>query len=160
MALHQSLQCIFWHPVYFEQYAVTQEEQCPKRMLSLPFTAYLFFLFLKILWSMWHPGPTRAKIRWKQEVVSDHLLMSLNGAVLVSPVGGKPCIKAEMNMNVIGQAEERCNQAGSSCQDVCVEELASQRDNSEKEAETTSSSFSSPPPPPHPLSTLYSHSGR
>lgn len=36
-----------------------------------------------------------------------------------NPVGGKPCIKAEMNMNVIGQAEEHCNQAGSSCQDVC-----------------------------------------
>lgn len=35
------------------------------------------------------------------------------------PSWEKPCIKAEMSMNVIGQAEERCNQAGSSCQDVC-----------------------------------------
>lgn len=45
--------------------------------------------------------------------------MRLNGAALVNPVGERPCIKTEMNMNVIGQGEERCNQAGSSCQDVC-----------------------------------------
>lgn len=42
------------------------------------------------------------------------------------PRGGKPCIKEEMSVNFIGQAEECCNQAGSSCQDVsggaCVTE--------------------------------------
>ena len=44
--------------------------------------------------------------------------MRLNAAVLVNP-GEKSHIKAEINMNVIGLAEQRCNQAGSSCQDVC-----------------------------------------
>lgn len=47
--------------------------------------------------------------------------MRLNGAVLPNPVG--VCIKAEMHMNVIGQAEERCNQAAvRMCGGACVTE--------------------------------------
>lgn len=47
--------------------------------------------------------------------------MRLNAAALVELEGseGEIHIKAEMNMNVIERAEQRCNQAGSSCQDVC-----------------------------------------
>lgn len=51
--------------------------------------------------------------------------MRLNAAALVELGGGcggcegETHIKAEMNMNVIERAEQCCNQAGSSCQDVC-----------------------------------------
>lgn len=63
-------------------------------------------------------GPTRTQIIWKSKVVGEDILMSLSAAVLVALNGRMPCILAEMNVNVIGWAEECCNQAGSSCQDV------------------------------------------
>ncbi len=111
-----------------------------------------------------HWGPTSAHFGWKQKVVSEHVLMSLSGAVLVNPVGGSHALKRKWAWMLLDRPRSAVTRQGAAVR-MWVEELASLRDNSEKEAETTSSSFSSsppppPPPPPHPLSTLHSNSGR
>lgn len=68
---------------------------------------------------MWHSGPTRAKIRWKQEVVSEHLLMSLNGAVLVSPVGASHALKRKWTWMLLDRPRSAVTRQGAAVR-MCV----------------------------------------
>lgn len=86
-----------------------------------------------------------------------------NGVVLLKAYREKPCIivlsSQEMYINDSGRRKGTVTRQGAAVR-MCVEELASLRDNFEKEAETTGFSRSPPPPPASPLSTHHSHSGR
>lgn len=113
---------------------------------------------------MRHWGPSSAQIRWKQKCIKWTCTNEPKWSCIINPEGESHALKRKWAWMLLDRPRSAVTRQGAAVR-MWVEELASLRDNSEKEAETTSSSFSSPPPPlppppPHPLSTLHSHSGR
>lgn len=113
---------------------------------------------------MRHWGPCSAVIRWKQKCSKWTWTNEPKWSCIINPEGESHALKRKWVWMLVDRPRSAVTRQGAAVR-MWVEELASLRDNSEKEDETTSSSFSSPPPPlppppPHPLSTLHSHSGR
>lgn len=155
------------YPVYFGLHVVTQEEQCGvcwsnNGLFSCRASFHPKEKGRSSVYATW--GPSSAQIRWKQKCIQWTCTNEPKWSCIINPEGESHALKRKWAWMLLDRPSSAVTRQGAAVR-MWVEELASPRDNSEKEAETTSSSFSSPPPPlppppPHPLSTLHSHSGR